>query len=287
MKNLRHHMWILMLALTTFCIVSCSEELEEADCAQVSFTATLPQESYTRSFGDAGQINTMVVGVYKKVAEKNGLDNGNDEQGWSHVEVDRKLCRVSGTSVNIHLSLTKNQNYSIVFWAYDDHLDIYDTEDLTAIRMKELPKSISFTQAESMDVFFAAQTDLVVNGNHSCTIELVRPLAQINVGTTETPQQASFTVKDVPHTFHPLTNTVSGTTNYTWNFSETTTETFYADSKQYNYLAIGYLFASPTPAKVISELTLTDGETSKTVQFNKVKVEANCRSNIVGRITLE
>jgi hypothetical protein len=183
--------------------------------------------------------------------------------------------------------LTKNQNYSIVFWAYDDHFDIYDTEDLTAIRMKELPKSVSFTQAESMDVFFAAQTDLVVNGNHSCTIELVRPLAQINVGTTETPQQGSFTVKDVPHTFHPLTNTVSGITNYTWNFSETTTETFYADSKQYNYLAIGYLFASPTPAKVISELTLTDGETSKTVQFNKVKVEANCRSNIVGRITLE
>ena len=76
-----------MLALTTFCIVSCSEELQEADCAQVSFTATLPQESYTRSFGDAGQINTMVVGVYKKVAEKNGLDNGNDEQGWSYVEV--------------------------------------------------------------------------------------------------------------------------------------------------------------------------------------------------------
>ena len=34
MKNLRHHMWILMLALTAFCIVSCSEELQEADCAQ-------------------------------------------------------------------------------------------------------------------------------------------------------------------------------------------------------------------------------------------------------------
>lgn len=287
MKNLRHHIWILMLALTAFCIVSCSEELQEADCAQVNFTATLPLDAYTRSFGDAGQINTMVVGVYKKGVNTDGHNNENNEQRWSYVEVDRKSFRVSGTSVNIYLSLTKNQNYSIVFWAYDDHFDIYDTEDLTAIRMKELPKSISFTQAESMDVFFATQTDLIVNGDHSCTVELVRPLAQINVGTTETPQHASLTVKDVPHTFHPFTNTVSGTTDYTWNFSETTTETFSADSKQYNYLAIGYLFASPTATNITSELTLTDGEASKTVQFNEVQVEANCRSNIVGRITLE
>ena len=91
--------------------------------------------------------------------------------------------------------------------------------------------------------------------------------------------QATFTAKAVPNTFYPFTNTVSGNAEFTWNFNDTTTETFSADGTEYNYLAMGYVFAPTTATNISAELTLTDGNNSKTVEFPKVEIEANQRSN--------
>ena len=151
--------------------------------------------------------------------------------------------------------------------------------------MNTLPNPITFSEAEASDAFFATEEDITITGSNSYPIELVRPLAQINVGTTGKVMQTSFTAKSVPDTFHPFTNTVSGETDFTWNFSDTTTETFSADGTAYNYLAMGYLFAPTTATKVSAELILTDGNASKTIQFPQVEIEANQRSNIAGNFT--
>ena len=271
MKNLLHNIQILaMLALTMAGIQSCSDELHDVGDVQVSFTATLPTDTRTRSFGKAEQVNTLVVGIFKK--------------GY---EINRQSFPINGTSVDMQLTLAQEQTYSFVFWAYyyDDNQSIYDIDDLTAIEMNTLPNPTTFAQAEAADAFFATKEDITITGDCSYRVELVRPLAQINVGTTGTPMQATFTANGAPNIFHPFTNTVSGATNYTWNFSETTTETFSADGTEYNYLAMGYLFA-PTTATIISaRLTLTDGGTSQTVGFPQVEIEANQRSNIAGNFT--
>lgn len=68
MKNLLHNIQILaMLALTMIGIQSCSDELHDVGDVQVSFTATLPTDTRTRSFGKAEQVNTLVVGIFKRV----------------------------------------------------------------------------------------------------------------------------------------------------------------------------------------------------------------------------
>lgn len=238
MKNLLHNIQILaMLALTMIGIQSCSDELHDVGDMQVSFTATLPTDTRTRSFGKA------------------------------------------------ELTLAQEQTYSFVFWAYDGNQNIYDIDDLTAIEMNTLPNTITFAQAEAADAFFATKEDITITGERSYPVKLVRPLAQINVGTTGTPMQAVFKANDVPDTFYPFTNTVSGAAEFTWNFSETTTETFSADGTEYNYLAMGYVFAPTTATNISAELTLTDGETSKTVEFPQVEIEANQRSNIAGNFT--
>ena len=271
MKNLLHNIQILtMLAFIMAGMISCSGELEDMGEVQVGFTATLPTDTHTRSFGKAEQVNTLVVGVFS---------NGH--------EVDRQSFPINGTSADVSLSLAKDQTYSFVFWAYDSSQNIYDIDDLTAIKMNTLPNPITFSEAEASDAFFATEEDITITGSNSYPIELVRPLAQINVGTTGTPMQASFTAKSAPDTFHPFTNTVSGTVDFTWNFSDTTTETFSADGTAYNYLAMGYLFAPTTAMQIAAELTLTDGEKSKTVEFPKVEIEANQRSNIAGGFTAE
>lgn len=283
MKNLLHNIQILaMLILTMAGIQSCSDELHDVGDVQVSFTATLPMDTRTRAFGKAEQVNTLVVGIFKKGV----TDVPNNSGGsWSYYEIDRKSFPINSTSVDVQLTLAQEQTYSFAFWAYDGNQNIYNTEDLTAIVMTALPNSITFAQAEAEDAFFATMEDITITGDCSYPVELVRPLAQINVGTTGTPSQATFTANGAPNIFHPFTNTVSGATNYTWNFSETTTETFSVGGTEYNYLAMGYVFAPTTATNISAELTLTDGDTSKTVEFPQVVIEANQRSNIAGNFT--
>lgn len=285
MKNLLHNIQILMmLAIMVVGIQSCSDDWQKVGDVQVSFTAILPTDTRTRSFGKAEQVNTLVVGIFKKgVADVHTNSGGS----WSYHEIDRKEFPINGTSANVQLTLAQEQTYSFIFWTYDGNQNIYNIDDLTAIEMNALPNPITFTQAEAADAFFATMGDITITGDCSYPVELVRPLVQINVGTIGTPMQASFTAKDVPDTFHPFTNTVSGSAEFTWDFSDTTTETFSADGTAYNYLAMGYLFAPTTAIQIAAELTLTDGENSKTVAFPKVEIEANQRSNIAGGFTAE
>jgi len=285
MKNLLHNIQILMmLAIMVVGIQSCSDDLHDVGDVEVNFTAMLPTDTRTRSFGKAEQVNTLVVGIFKKGFSDEHTNSGGS---WSYYEIDRKFFPISGTSIDVSLSLAQNQTYSFVFWAYDSSQNIYDIDDLTAIKMNTLPNPITFSEAEASDAFFATEEDITITGSNSYPIELVRPLAQINVGTTGTPMQASFTAKSAPDTFHPFTNTVSGTVDFTWNFSDTTTETFSADGTEYSYLAMGYVFAPTAAMQIAAELTLTDGENSKTVEFPKVEIEANQRSNIAGGFTAE
>lgn len=285
MKNLLHNIQILaMLALTMIGIQSCSDELHDVGDVQVSFTATLPTDIRTRSFGKAEQVNTLVVGIFKKgVADVHNNSGGS----WNYYEIDRQSFPINDTSIDVQLTLAQEQTYSFVFWAYyyDGNQSIYDITKLTAIEMNSLPDPITFTQAEAADAFFATMEDITITGDCSYPVELVRPLAQINVGTTGTPMQATFTAKAVPNTFYPFTNTVSGNAEFTWNFNDTTTETFSADGTEYNYLAMGYVFAPTTATNISAKLTLTDGNNSKTVEFPQVEIEANQRSNIAGNFT--
>lgn len=284
MKNLLHNIQILaMLALTMIGHQSCSDELHDVGDVQVNFTAMLPTDTRTRSFGKAEQVDTLVVGIFKKGVADVHTNNGGS---CSYYEIDRQSFPINGTSVDVQLTLAQEQTYSFIFWACDGNQNIYDIDDLTAIVMNPLPSPITFAQAEAADAFFATMKDITITGDCSYPVELVRPLAQINVGTKGKPMQAVFKANDVPDTFYPFTNTVSGATEFTWNFSETTAETFSADGTEYNYLAMGYVFAPTTAPKISAELTLKDGNASKTVEFTQVKIEANQRSNIAGNFTL-
>ncbi len=272
MKNLLYNISLFaFLAFTAACTHSCSYDLQEIADVEVGFTATLPSGLNTRSSGSADYVNTLVVGVFNNSKE----------------EIDRKEFIIDGTAANVSLLLARNQTYSFIFWAYDKNLNAYNIEDLTAIRMKSLPESVTFGQVESSDVFFATKEDVAIEGSGNWHVELIRPLAQINVGTAGKVMHASFSIKSAPDTFYPFKNCVGGKTDFTWNFSETSSATFNADGKQYNYLAMGYLFAPAEAMRVAAKLTLTDGNNSNTLDFPQMLIEANSRSNIAGGFTAE
>lgn len=276
MKKLLYNIPALMLlTLLSLGILSCSDDLQEVNNGvEVNFTATLPTDPQTRSLGDGSKVNTLVVGVFNE-----------DEE-----EIDRTFVSMNGSTANVQLTLAQDQTYHFIFWAYyyDDNLNIYNISDLTAITMNN--EFTSFAEAEAADAFFATKRDVAVKGDSHYSVELVRPLAQINVGTTGKVMQAKCTVYSVPDTFYPFSNTVGRTTtDYTWSFSETTDETFWVEGVEYNYLAMGYLFApSSSSTQVAVDLTLTDNAgNSETCCFSEVELRANYRSNIAGRFTGE
>lgn len=272
MKHLLHDIQIwLMLALLMAGIQSCADGAEEVELVQMSFTATLPADAHSRSFGHADQVNTLVVGVF------------NDE----YQEIDRKTYSIHGTSVHISLELIQSQTYHFVFWAYDGSKGFYNIDNLAAIRMNPVDGEFTLADVDAMDAFFAVKENVTVVRGKNNPVELVRPLDQINVGTSGKWMQASFTTKAVPDTFHPFTNTVSGSADCTWTFRETTAQTFTADGKDYTYLAMGYVFAPVKATSIAAELTLIEGDKSVTLEFPEVIIEANKKSNIAGKITGE
>ena len=220
MKNLLLNILIIvMLVWTMTSIQSCSDECPEKNQAEVTFMATLPVDVLSRSFGDAEQINTLVVGVFNS----------------DYQELYRKSFPINGTHVEGTFALAQNQTYHFVFWAYDNSQQIYCIDDLRAIRMNALPVSLTFSEAESSDAFYAIKENVTVEGDRKYMVELIRPLAQINVGTTGKVVQTSLTAKAVPDTFYPFNNQVNGKIDLTWNFSESTNELFSVEDKKYHY----------------------------------------------------
>ena len=160
-----------MLALTMIGHQSCSDDLHDVGDVQVNFTAMLPTDTRTRSFGKAEQVNTLVVGIFKKGVADVYTNNGGS---WSYYEIDRQSFPINGTSVDVQLSLAQEQTYSFVFWAYDGNQIIYNIDDLTAIVMNPRPSPITFSEAEAMDAFFATMEDITITGDCSYSVELVR-----------------------------------------------------------------------------------------------------------------
>lgn len=288
MKNLLYKIKTMaLLALLMAGICSCTDLQTDNEEVQVGFEARICTDTQTRTLGKAEKINTILVGVFKKGVSDEHTNAGGE---WTYHEVDRLEFPVTGTSANIQLSLAKGQTYSFIFWACDKDAGIYNTENLTSIKMNPLPDNhtLQLQKAESADAFFAAREGITIMGSGSYPVELVRPLAQMNIGTTGKVVQTILKAKCVPDTFHPFTNTVSGAVDYTWNFNQAqqaTKETFTADGTLYNYLAMVYLFAPITQKNIAVELTLTDGTDSHTVQLDQTPIEANKKTNIAGKLT--
>lgn len=267
MKNLLHNISILtMIIFMMVGIQSCTNEREEVENVEVRFTAMFPNDGNSRTYGIGIHVNTLVCGIF-------------DEY---YNELERKFFKVESERVDIELTLAQRQVYHLVFWAYNNTLDLYDQTDLTAVKMKKLESPVSYEVMEASDAFFGVIENYKVTNGEYCPVDLIRPLAQINVGTVGETKQATFIVDNVPDTFYPFSNRVEGNTSYTWTFADITTEKFSVEGKEYTYLAMGYVFAPIDEMSIPATLQLADGEE---ISFPEVKIEANYKSNIVGNLT--
>lgn len=197
------------------------------------------------------------------------------------------------------LQLVTNEKYKIAFWAQNSGVTAYTfSEDKKSINVDY--GKMPFNSQEG-DVFYNCIND-VTPGATTRQISLSRPLAQVNVGVTNTLTdeqlkglESSLTLTDIPSCINLQTGVVTSPAdvNYKGAIGELITREYPYTAANAKYIALGYVLATrafptvivvgdgdATGANLLS--TLTIGLDGKTFNMNNVPLCSNKRTNIYG-----
>lgn len=150
---------------------SCSDDnnVPQADSslAQVTFKVSA-DGALTRAISDGTTVDELVYRVFDK--------NGNPIARLPLVKESATDLRSGHT---VALTLAKGQTYKVAFWAQKAGNTAYTVNE-------NMQVAVNYSGAnndENRDAFFNA-VEITVNGDVAQTVELKRPFAQLNVGTT-------------------------------------------------------------------------------------------------------
>lgn len=271
---------VCALALGAMC--SCSSDNDDAHEATISFTAQLPTTISSRAFSDGLSAKLLDYAVY---------ENGTlISTGKANISSDR-IARVN-------IKLMVSQTYDVIFWAHSEGAPyVWTPEDQTV--------TISYDGAtlkdDARDAFYAKST-VVVSGDATESVTLLRPFAQINVGTTDIADvsgktvSTTMTVQDVYTSVNLGTGAVSGLTTATFeqtvrpNDGLTSSDEGYQTFPigrldDYEYLAMAYVLVGKDKQTSDISLKFWDNAT----QINALSVPAaplqrNYRTNVFGAL---
>ena len=228
-----------MMAVAAFgmLLTSCQNDLDftptTGETATVSFAVGTPDLA-TRAYSDGLTATQLQYAVYDA--------NGNILDGLTKTD-----ATING-SANVELQLTTGNEYSVIFWAAAPNAPY--TVDFGAKTM-----TVDYTAAvsndETRDAFYKYHT-FTVKGAQTETIELKRPFAQLNIGTSDyaastsagyTPTQSAVTVKSIYKTLNLATGEVGEPAEITFSSANIPTgETFPVNG--YEYMAMNYLLVA-------------------------------------------
>ena len=284
MKKLNY---LLLAVMTMLFAASCSQDetlsIESGDTSTVTFTVDVPDSGpQSRAIGDGTQATQLFYAVYD--LENNLLTEKNETASYPHT---------------VSISLAKDQEYQIAFWAQDPTCTAYTTTDLKNV-------TIDYTKVknndESLDAFFHSQK-FTVDGS-TVSVKLTRPFAQLNVGTADYDKASTrgleikyseVSIKKAASKINLLTGVTSDPVDvvYTSNAIPSDTEVLNVNSVSYRYLSMSYILVDNNKDNVTLEYKFsTEAEGGgKTVEFKsgltEVPVQPNYRTNIVGNLLTE
>ncbi len=208
-------------------------------------------------------------------------------------------CAITSNNINATVKFIKDQNYVVIFWAYNSEYDNYiipQDGDLRTIRMNTTDlKSNDATR----DAYYGVDYVISAKAGSGSGVELKRPLAQINIGTetlivgsnTVDVVSTEFSVKSLPTAFNPVTGAVSEAADITFGADAPIKDngnylTLQSGNpvKTYTQIAMNYIFASPdqTQSYDISLKIKTNPGGDINVDVSNVSVKGNYKTNIVG-----
>ena len=262
-----------MMMFATSCQQEVASDLSAQKSATVSFEVGTP-ELETRAFSDGTTATVLQYAVYNAA----GVE----------MEDLRVTNGVIHGSTTVNIVLTTGNTYTVIFWAAAPNAP-YSVDFATKTMTVDYANAVS--NDEARDAFYTAYT-FTVTGTQTETIELKRPFAQLNIGTSDyaastsagyTPTQSAVTVKNIYKTLNLATGEVGEPNEITFSSANIPSgETFPVNG--YEYMAMNYLLVAADKTVVDIDFTYTDGSNAKTRTVGSVPVQRNYRTNIYGSI---
>ena len=248
----------------------------------VTFAAELPG-TITKTIGDGLTAKNLSVAVY---------DDASNAAGTHIVALD-KTAVFDALHTTVEYSLVKGKTYHFIFWAQagDDAPYTFDPETKKV--------AIDYTGAandEKRDAFYAVKT-LKVTGPATEPVQLHRPFAQVNFGTSDsadataagvTPTASLFTATDAASLFDVFAGEGKDPVRISFTEAALPAEQLtLKDGTTYTYLAMNYFIPTGKLNEThVSNLSATFKGASDDVVISvpSAKVQANYRTNIVGNL---
>ena len=295
MKKLFTYLTVVMLGVAA---VACQKEVGvvEAGKGNVVFTIEAPGVS-TKAIGDGENVDIVYYEIYKaEEGHKNSVKGG--------APLIKGSTKVAGKRAELTLNLLKDQNYVALFWAnvhgYGEQY--YDVTDLRKVQVKYVAAEAKNAPANDEDrAAFCQRRDFSTakNSNPNQRVELKRPFAQINLGTTQeslnldyliTLEQSKMEIAGAATVFNVAE--MKATNDYThviYDFNAVPDQTLSiknADQTvtEYAYAGMNYILvpSNQSTVKLTYDIMTDVGTVNRTVL--DVPVQANFRTNLLGNL---
>lgn len=285
MKKLIYSAAVLALA---FFAGSCQRENLEPVAANgtVTYTVQVPGAIATKAADGVNNVDKLVYEVYRTAGEKVTAFSDADNCLY-HREAE-----VKNGKAEIALELVNDQNFTVLFWAYDSSTNVYDVDDLTNVTVAPTAAANTHETAAFTGVDFVVNCVSEQGGN----VKLTRPVAQLNIATTPESlkmDDTDITVSESYVKVYGLSTSFNvakqeagvATGDMTYTQAAVLGGTVKVGSKEYPNLAMNYLGFIPTEGanvKVDYLLKTSEGDIDNTIE--NVPVKPNYRTNIVGNL---
>ena len=260
---------------------SCENELEVGAAGEesvVSFTISTPDMG-SRAYSDGFTATQLQYAVYEGTTELADLTKS----------VATNNAETINGSTTVELKLATGKTYNVIFWAAAPNAPYTFTPADGKVSV-DYDRAIS--NNENLDAFYAVK-EITVKGAQTETIELRRPFAQLNIGTSDydeaksagyEPTVSKVVVSNVYQSINLWDGKVSDNTEVTFEYNAIDKDETFPVSG-YKYLAMNYLLVDAR--KELVEVTFSYKEASgeeKTRTVGSVPVQRNYRTNIYGQL---
>ena len=286
----KYFLSLVAIAAAMLFATSCQESLVEPQLASpTTFTVQLPDQMGTKAFGEAGIVTELLVEVYPQNRES----------------VIYQTVAAGNGQFEVALNLIQDQAYDILFWAQtaDGYVDVTETDGKYSFgSLRNVPMNSKYLNNDNGAAFFHAEKGFVPNGT-STTITLVRPFAQLNLGTTPASLitdageyelvSSAITVTGMANSFNVFSGEGFGDAVATYSFTTqevpAESEVLSAANATYKYVSMNYLSVLGNEKALVdidATIVVKKGTEEQTIKhsFTSVPVQENYRTNIVGNL---
>lgn len=275
--------------LIAVALTSCSQEdVLPGEGGMTTFTVKMPDGIGTRTFGEGSEAKNLFVAI--EDTEGNILFSSFTDGDKNGMEVEP----VAG-GWTVKVSLVKQKSYNIICWAQNgtstDKGNIYEWNATDKTITVDYSAMDNFQEAR--DAFYKKQSFQADGQQHDVT--LVRPFAQINVGTSDFAafknaggiDSFGISIEGVANTLNLEDGTVGipeETILASTSLSAASDEVFpeVGSSETFTYLGMAYVLVGNN--RSIANVKLNAQGDKNFGNYASVPVEANYRTNIYGAL---